>query len=95
MEGAQKQIGDGISRSLAAQRWNAPHLRTLWWPEKALDKTQSRRRKNELDCMAAMLSRPGGRGYQVEEDSITYESTKNDFDPDPDSDPDSSEEGWR
>ena len=42
----------------------------------------------ELDRMAAMLSRLGGRGYQVGEGSGMYESTKNDFDPDPDSDPD-------
>ena len=32
---------------------------------KALDNAESQSRKNELDRMAAMLSRLGGRGYQV------------------------------
>ncbi|MBM4149398.1 MAG: four helix bundle protein [Lentisphaerae bacterium] len=48
---------------------------------KALDKTESRTRKDELDRMAAMLSRLGGRGYQVQEEHEVYGA-----DPDPDSD---------
>ena len=39
---------------------------------KALDDAESQCRKNELDRMAAMLSRLGGRGYQVAEDHATY-----------------------
>jgi len=39
---------------------------------KALDKTESQSRKMELDRMAAMLSRLGGRGYQVREDRTIY-----------------------
>jgi four helix bundle protein len=53
---------------------------------KALDKTESRKRKDELDRMAAMLSRLGGRGYQVCEDHAVYGDGGDDFDPDPDSD---------
>ena len=53
---------------------------------KALDKTQSQSRKMDLDRMAAMLSRLGGRGYQVREDRIIYGDEKNDFDPDLDED---------
>ncbi len=68
------------------QRWSVPPLDDVLVVVNALDKTESRRRKSELDRMAAMLSRLGGRGYQVGEDSVMYESTKND--PDPDSDPD-------
>jgi hypothetical protein len=41
--------------------------------------------------MAAMLSRLGGRGYCVREDSETYEYPEIDSDPDPDSDFDSTE----
>jgi len=36
---------------------------------KALDREESRERKIELDRIAAMLSRLGGRGYCVKEDS--------------------------
>jgi hypothetical protein len=36
--------------------------------------------------MAAMLSRLGGRGYQVQEDRVAYGNTESDFDPDSDSD---------
>ena len=36
---------------------------------KALERTESRERKVELERMAAMLSRLGGRGYRVKEDS--------------------------
>ena len=50
---------------------------------KALDREESRQRKMELDRMAAMLSRLGGRGYQVREEQEPY---GDDFDPDPDSD---------
>ena len=34
---------------------------------KGLDKAESRQRKGELDRIAAMLSRLGGRGYSVKE----------------------------
>jgi four helix bundle protein len=50
---------------------------------KAMDREESRQRKTELDRMAAMLSRLGGRGYQVREE---HEDYGGDFDPDPDSD---------
>jgi len=53
---------------------------------KALDRGESRQRKTELDRMAAMLSRLGGRGYQVREEQ---EVCGADFDPDPDPDSDS------
>ena len=36
--------------------------------------------------MAAMLSRLGGRGYQVREDQTVYGDERHDFDPDFDSD---------
>jgi four helix bundle protein len=55
---------------------------------KALDKTESRTRKDELDRMAAMLSRLGGRGYQVREDHAVYGDGGDDFDSDPDPDSD-------
>jgi four helix bundle protein len=51
---------------------------------KALDREESRYRKIELDRIAAMLSRLGGRGYCVEEVTEPYEQAE--FDPDPDSD---------
>jgi four helix bundle protein len=35
---------------------------------KGLDEIESQRRKAEMDRMAAMLIRLGGRGYQVQED---------------------------
>src|SRR6056297_3006598 len=41
---------------------------------KALDKAESRKRKIELDRMAAMLSRLGGRGYCVKEEPAVYRS---------------------
>jgi four helix bundle protein len=50
---------------------------------KALDREESRQRKMELDRMAAMLSRLGGRGYKVREEQEPY---GDDLDPDPDSD---------
>ncbi|MFP4532755.1 MAG: four helix bundle protein, partial [Desulfobacterales bacterium] len=50
---------------------------------KALDKMESRNRKDELDRMAEMLSRLGGRGYQVRKDQEVYSI---DFDPDSDFD---------
>ncbi len=57
---------------------------------KALDNVESQSRKGELDRMAAMLSRLGGRGYQVGEEIATYGSSEDAFDADfdPDSDPD-------
>ena len=53
---------------------------------KALDETESQSRKHELDRMAAMLSRLGGRGYQVGEERADYGGEQDDCDPDPDSD---------
>ena len=50
----------------------------------ALEETESQKRKTELDRMAAMLRRLGGRGYQVRERSSAYDV--NPIDPDPDSD---------
>ncbi len=56
---------------------------------KALDKIESCERKNELDRMAAMLSRLGGsRGYCVKEGTTAYGQIEFDPDPDPDPDPD-------
>ena len=39
---------------------------------KALAETESKERKVELDRIAAMLSRLGGRGYCVKEDAAVY-----------------------
>jgi four helix bundle protein len=39
---------------------------------KALDKIESQSRKDELDRIAAMLSRLGGRGYHIQEDHAVY-----------------------
>jgi len=41
---------------------------------KALDETESLKRKQDLDRMAVMLSRLGGRGYCVEENIGAYNS---------------------
>jgi len=46
----------------------------------------TKRRKIELDRMAAMLSRLGGRGYCAKEGSSVYGSAGIDFDPDSDFD---------
>ncbi len=54
---------------------------------KALAETESQERKVELDRMAAMLSRLGGRGYCVKEDSSVYGFEQIDFDIDSDFDP--------
>ena len=54
---------------------------------KALSNIESHERKVELDRMAAMLSRLGGRGYQVEEKSAVYGLENTDFDTDFDFDP--------
>jgi hypothetical protein len=53
---------------------------------KALDREESQKRKIELDRIAVMLSRLGGIGYQVKEDSAPYASEDPDFDSDFDSD---------
>jgi len=58
----------------------------------ALAREESLERKTELDRMAAMLSRLGGRGYRVREKREDY-GVGFDFDSDPDSDPDSDEIG--
>ena len=47
---------------------------------------ESQSRKMELDRMAAMLSRLGGRGYPLREDQTIYGDERHDFDPDFDSD---------
>jgi len=52
----------------------------------ALDRRDSQARKVELDRMAAMLSRLGGRGYNVKEEPAAYGDAPFDPDPDPDSD---------
>jgi four helix bundle protein len=57
---------------------------------KALDEAESRNRKTELDGVAAMPSRLGGRGYRVREEASAYDG--NQVDPDPDSDNDSDED---
>ncbi|BBO87755.1 four helix bundle protein [Desulfosarcina ovata] len=41
---------------------------------KALGSKESQERKVEIDRIALMLSRLGGRGYCVKEDVVTYES---------------------
>ena len=56
----------------------------------ALDEAESRNRKTELDRMAAMLSRLGGRGYQVREEASAYDGKP--VDPDSDSDSDLDED---
>jgi len=48
---------------------------------KALTETESQKRKIELDRMASMLSRLGGRGFCVKEDSAVYGVEQIDFDP--------------
>jgi four helix bundle protein len=53
---------------------------------KALDASESRSRKDELDRMAAMLSRLGGRGYQIGEQPATYGGAEGDTDTDGDFD---------
>ncbi len=58
---------------------------------KALDKAESQERKAELDRIAAMLSRLGGRGYAVREDPHAYGDERIDFDSDSDFDPDKRE----
>ena len=55
---------------------------------KALDGEESRERKIELDRIAAMLSRLGGRGYCIQESPEPYGNSALDPDPDSDFDPD-------
>ena len=50
---------------------------------KALDEQESLVRKTELDRMAAMLSRLGGRGYCVAENSVSYGTKPEKVDPGP------------
>ncbi|HRR34382.1 MAG TPA: hypothetical protein P5026_09805 [Kiritimatiellia bacterium] len=52
---------------------------------KAPDEAESQNRKTELDRMAAMLSRLGGRGCQLREEAVPYGDPV-DADSDPDSD---------
>ena len=49
---------------------------------KALSIEESRKRKIELDRMAVMLSRLGGRGYCIKEDSAPFTCTDLDTDSD-------------
>jgi len=51
---------------------------------KVLEHKESLERKTELDRIAAMLSRLGGRGYSVEESSAEYGADRSDFDNDRD-----------
>lgn len=53
---------------------------------KALDGEESREKKIDLDRMVAMLTRLGGRGYCVKEESVDYEIGQLDFDFDSDAD---------
>ncbi len=53
-----------------------------------LDEQENQEHKVELDRMAAMLSRLGGRGYCVKEEAPVYGRAEFDFDPDSDFDPD-------
>lgn len=55
---------------------------------KAMEEAESQKRKTELDRMAAMLSRLGGRGYQVRESEEAYAARGERVDPDSDSDSD-------
>ena len=55
----------------------------------ALEKKESRERKIELDRIAAMLSRLGGRGYRVKEGTAPYGQVEFVSDSDPEPDPDS------
>jgi len=55
---------------------------------KALGAVESRERKIDLDRIAAMLNRLGGRGYCVREDSAPNVCAELDPDPDSDLDPD-------
>jgi four helix bundle protein len=51
-----------------------------------LESKEHRERKNDLDRICAVLTKLGGRGYQVCEDSIAFTTTRIDSDPDSDSD---------
>ena len=53
---------------------------------KTLTETESQCRKAELDRIAMMLSRLGGRGYDVREGQVFYGMEQNDIDYDSDSD---------
>ena len=56
-------------------------IQDVWVVGKAMELEESRQRKMELDRIVAMLSRLGGRGYQVREEQEDYGT-----DSDPDSD---------
>ena len=58
-----------------------------------LDKAESRERKEELDRMAAMLSRLGGRGYKACEEPAEYAVGEAIFDSDSGPGPDSGPDG--
>jgi four helix bundle protein len=53
---------------------------------KALNKNESQERKLEIDRMAVMLSRLGGRGYGVKENATPYDRIDFDHDCDCDND---------
>ena len=53
---------------------------------KVLASEENHKRKIDLDRIAAMLSRLGGRGYSIREDSASYISPEFDSDKDFDSD---------
>ena len=75
--------------ALGHERMDVYRLAIAYVVGKALDEAESQNRKTELDRMAAMLSRLGGRGYQVRESEEAYTAGEEEVDPDPDSDSDS------
>ena len=66
--------------------WECAAIEDVRVVGKALDEAESENRKTELDRMAAMLSRLGGRGYPVREKASAYGGNPVDPDPDRDSD---------
>ena len=93
-EGNGKTADADRRRYFESERWSALEcaaIQDVLVVGKALDKTESQSCKMELDRMAAMLSRPGGRGYQVREGQIIYGDERRD--PDFDFDTDFDEDG--
>ncbi len=56
---------------------------------KALDDAQHHKRKSNLDRIAAMLSKLGGRGYCAKEEAVAYGAFDSGGDTDTDTDTDS------
>jgi hypothetical protein len=80
----EKNTVDQMRRKLKASRAASPRRNTGI----TLDEQESLVRKTELDRMAAMLSRQGGRGYCVSENLVPYGTKPEKVDPDPDPGPD-------